>query len=580
MFLCSTFLLSTNIFAQGSNFRTVGENYFADAVAEAPKEIEAINGAKIMALNAIFDSLQKDALFKDLFLKNPPISINFEVKKIERTLSGAYKASVTVKVDEESIRILYNGAYFQTVNNLLDKTELDLTQIEKTLDSAKKLEVNRKLGEAQAAYWQALDQCDAVLSYLSAIDDGSIMSTKDRKKAPELKAVIAGHKKRAQEGVTRLKNSEKLLVEDVELKNLEELIAQAEAETEKAASFLASILKTAANPEQENRSRLIKTRDDILAQIKLLDDAKLSLDRNYSKIPEDRAYLKSRLDLSFQRIARYKTELDSAYRSINLEITDPLIGRAEREAQIKWIFFHNPSDTIAFRMYLPFGLVTASNNTHFEYTARFDFQARLEGCFNFSDNFGLWLKTRLDKTDIPLSTSNTVSMQKNTTWSEEIDAGFYSGLLYGAGFAFDWLRTIDGIEIPKQSAYRLHIGAVDTKTPKNTALLTLSFYTPPEKNFVFFRDFLSFGLEGILRLGNVLNIEGKVYHKVLARNASANLFDSVFAYSLGAGFRLPAPFLWALEYTGTSAEALNGDGSSTGIKNSNAYFRMFLEYAL
>ncbi|OHD76960.1 MAG: hypothetical protein A3J97_03960 [Spirochaetes bacterium RIFOXYC1_FULL_54_7] len=84
---------------------------------------------------------------------------------------------------------------------------------------------------------------------------------------------------------------------------------------------------------------------------------------------------------------------------------------------------------------------------------------------------------------------------------------------------------------------------------------------------------LNFGLDGTLRLGTFAELDAGLSWRARETVAPGGTLDEVFRYSIGAGFRLPKPLLWGIEYAGHAA-ATAGEGTS----RSASYVRLYLEY--
>jgi len=73
----------------------------------------------------------------------------------------------------------------------------------------------------------------------------------------------------------------------------------------------------------------------------------------------------------------------------------------------------------------------------------------------------------------------------------------------------------------------------------------------------------------------VADIEAGV--SMRTRELRENILYNCFRYSIGAGFRIPGPFLWGLEFAG---QAATPSGSPEAEPFTSAYFRFFMEYSL
>jgi hypothetical protein len=195
---------------------------------------------------------------------------------------------------------------------------------------------------------------------------------------------------------------------------------------------------------------------------------------------------------------------------------------------------------------------------------------------SFGDNAGVWLRTTLRKDDAVLALPEGT---KNTGYSQALDLGFYRNALFGLGFGWDWLRRSEGESLERKSVVRAFTGGM-TGLPRTPLWLVVLSWELPYNTDDFagvdgllWYNTLNFGLDGTLRLGSFAELDAGLSWRARQTGVPGGSLDEVFRYSIGAGFRLPKPFLWGIEYAGHSASP-----SGTGPAATASYVRLYLEY--
>lgn len=256
------------------------------------------------------------------------------------------------------------------------------------------------------------------------------------------------------------------------------------------------------------------------------------------------------------------------------EIRNPAIVRARRAQTTRWLLLHEPTRSLALRLYTPFGFDPASNDFALMETNRIEFGMAAEK--TFGDSAGLWLRTTLRKDDAVLAIPEST---KNTGYSQAIDLGFFRNGLFGLGFGWDWLRRSEGESLERKSVIRAFAGGMSGQPRAPLWLAVLSWELPYDTdNFagvdgLLWYNTLNFGLDGTLRLGAFAELDAGLSWRARETVVPNRSLDEVFRYSIGAGFRLPKPFLWGIEYAGHRASPYNSDQAA-----SDSYVRLYLEY--
>ena len=556
-----------------ASFEVQGLDYVIEVTGRGATEAEALNDARLAAVLQAMESLGRDRLFTELFLKNPPVTMSFTALSSEKTLSG-WSVRIRLVVDDESLRLLYNSLYIATVTTILDSAEANLLQAEKLGAEARSSESDGQIGRAMSLYWQAKDASETGLVLLEPIGDAAVVSTSGRKKAPELREVLSAVRITMANGYERIKAAERSLADDRELSSVIAALSEIEDLLFEVDEWIQSISPLVSQAEQQTREALIALRDQLDIRYKSLADARLVLSRLEKLVPRSNELLGNRMDIARRKIDRNASYLSSSSKTVDREIRHPAIVRAKRAQTARWILFHEPTRSLSFRLYSPFGLDPESNDFSPMETNRMEFGLAAEKAFG--DASGLWLRTTLHKDDAILALPEGT---KNTGYSQAIDLGFYGKGLIGLGFGWDWLRRSDGESLQRKSVLRAFAGSMVGQPRAPLWLAVLSWELPYDTgefagvDGLLWYNTLNFGLDGTLRLGSFAELDAGLSWRARETVVTGGSLDEVFRYAIGAGFRLPKPLLWGIEYAGHTASA-----SGTDQTVSDSYVRLYLEY--
>ncbi len=425
-----------------ASFVAEGPNYVVEASGRGASEADAQNDALRSAIAVLMESLAKDKLYADLFLKNPPLTMSWKKLSSEKGMLD-WSVRLRLVIDDESLRILYNVTYVSTVANLLDSAEARLAEAETLSAEARTAETNGQLGKAMGLYWQARDAADAGIEVLRDIGDAAIFSALTKKKAPELREVLAALRGSAVSGYERIRQAERSLIEDEELSSALATLAAIDDDVASVELWAESLPARVARVETTPRAELVALSDDMETRQRLLSDSRLALSRVEGAVPKAKEIARARMDVLRKRIDRTASYLAKARQAVDREIRSPAIVRAKRAQNIRWIFLHEPSGALAFRFYTPFGLDPAAKDISFLDTGLFEFGLRAEGAFG--GERGIWIASTLEKDDAALAaTAPGGGAAKNTGYGQSIDLGFYGRGTFGLGFSWAWLRRGDG----------------------------------------------------------------------------------------------------------------------------------------
>jgi hypothetical protein len=556
-----------------ASFEAQGLDYVIEVTGRGATEVEALNDARLAAILQAMESLGRDRLFTELFLKNPPVTMSFKPLSSEKTLSG-WSVRIRLVVDDESLRLLYNSLYISTVTTILDSAEANLLQAEKLGAEARSAETEGQIGRAMSLYWQARDASETGLGLLEPIGDAAVVSTSGRKKAPELREVLTAVRTTMANGYDRIKSAERSLADDKELASVVDALSGIEEMLFEVDDWMKSISPLVSQVEQQTKEALIALRDQLDIRHKTLTDSRLVLSRLEKLVPKSNELLGNRIDIARRKIDRNASYLASSRKTVDREIRNPAIVRAKRAQTTRWLLLHEPTRSLSLRLYSPFGLDPGSNDFSFMETNRIEFGLAAEKAFG--DSSGLWLRTTLRKDDAVLALP---AGTKNTGYSQAIDLGFFGKGLIGLGYGWDWLRRSDGESLQRKSVLRAFAGGMTGQPRTPLWLAVLSWELPYDTDEfdgvdgLLWSNTLNFGLDGTLRLGSFAELDAGLSWRARQTVASEGSLDEVFRYSIGAGFRLPKPLLWGVEYAGHSASA-----SSSEKTVAASYVRLYLEY--
>jgi hypothetical protein len=558
-------------------FSTEGGEYLSTATATGQSAQEAESNAREAALHGLFAALGKDGLFAEVFTASPPIDLTFQLLRSARD-GTAYKDTVRLKVDDESISIIQQGPYLATAIGLLDKAEALSSEAEARKAEAAKAEANGDLGSALSQYGQAVDACRSSLSLIDPVADPSVFSSKGKRTAPEIKKGLASLLSEAQAGADRAQKAEAALEADAIGAAASKVADQALAEADKSQALLDEIKGVLGDLSASNAEKLSSIRDRIAGERRYVADSAAALKRAQASLPKEGEGVASiQLDFARRRLATSDGSLAAAYRSVDQEIRDPASARAARAEAIRWALLHHPREYVSARAYLPFAIETGEGGLVSE---NWGFRLGLEGAFPMGSG-GVWARTRLDAERTDIDTDDPIGDQQSLTQS--FDFGFWGKSLVFAGYRWDWLRHVDEVPYPKTGAIELGVGGVyghdDSGQSFRRAdwLFALSYELPYASSEFRLWNVANLGVDAQFRLGDLALVEASVAKRL--DQIADDQYVSVFIWSLGLGLRLPPPFTVGAEFYGTSGR-LDDGGLGEALDLSGGRFRFYLQYSL
>lgn len=566
-------LLPLRLQAQNADasFSIDGSNYEATALGRGSSEAAAVNAARMSAIHTLMRALDKDRLFEELLYRNPPIYMTFQT--LESRQDGRdWLARVRFQVDAESIRILYNTNYLAAVISLLDQAENHHTEADSGLALARAAETQSDLAQALTLYWQANDSAAAGLRLLEPIEDASIFSSSGKRKAADLREMLTTTVTSAQTGIGRIRAAEQKLSKSEALASTLQLLEEIENRNGQRDQWISSTTPQLNRVEGQNAGSLAALRSALDMQLNGLQDDRTALGRIRTAIGKEYSLEQSRISIAGNTIDRQAKFLREARRLVDREIRDPAIARAKRRQAARALLLKNPERFLGLRFYLPFGLDPRADGFVLSNTGLYEFDISSE--FKLGQNSGIWLQSQLKKDDTILA-SQATGQEKDTAWTQQFSLGFFGRSLLGLGIGWDWYRASNGTELAKRLAPRLVFGGFTSQYSLPAWLLAFSWELPHTDTGDFLLlNYLNLAAEAQLRFASRAELQALLALRL--REDSRGDFHNQLHYSLGAGFRLPPPFLWGLEFQGLVSKPA---GRPEAAWSSPMAFRLFVEYS-
>ncbi|MFP4365060.1 MAG: C40 family peptidase [Spirochaetia bacterium] len=209
-----------------------------------------------------------------------------------------------------------------------------------------------------------------------------------------------------------------------------------------------------------------------------------------------------------------------------------------------WVFLHEPGNNFYLQFDFP---VEINTITGFDFIRNPVSELGVQAAFDF----GLWTRT-----DVQFSSRYLGSDLSNSAISQELSVGVHGDYLIGAGFLWDWHRTIDnaGAVFP-ESALLLHFGKIDQRRGDPWMLLTAQYRLPLITSQFVFPHHFNIGLDFQIRPLELLSLHtgfsSRTFQGAVCadREACADSLYYQFSLYAGAAVYYPGPFGWGITYT-------------------------------
>lgn len=542
----------------------------AEGRGSGPTQAEAVEAAKIAAVNVLVrDVLKRDAVYRDLFITEALKNATVRVLEATQNSAKKWEARAAVSVDEGIAEALYFGRYSTTVGALLDQAEAAAGELEVLLAEAGDRESNGDLSGAENAFRRAESKADEALRYLGPVEDAFFFSSTGNRKAPELKAVIDSRRTSAKTGIARIKASQERLAVAEAYQGVLETLDSIDAELARIGIVVDELYPISSAPASYESASLRAAADRAKTAIESLDRRKSMLRDRARDLGEEMRYPRERAALAADRIDALTRSLRSASSAIGRE----LFRRSGPVKAALWLADHDPLGYGSVGLMLPIGVRPTDGGPEAVFPP-ISFDARAEGAFAVGSG-GFWCRTMLRA-----DTERIVDDSPSQFLAQSVDAGFYGGVLVGAGFRWEWLRGGDGAPSPLSSV-AVTIGAAGNDLGGRRTvplwLASLVWELPDWNDFSLARG-LNLSLETVLRPSTWIRLDGSLTTRT--REAEADDYAALAAAAVGFGFRLPVlkPLFWRLGWEGALRAPADDSGVDWGDAEASGAFRFGMEY--
>jgi len=561
--------------------------------ATAPTVEEAERLAKAAALQRCFREIGKDALFQSLFISSWPDAIAVEARRAEKAKEGGMTVLLRVRVDGNAV-IMTETQYRNTATDLLNRGEKLVGELEKSLADATADETNLQIAQALTEYRNARSRIREIGVLLKAMGDESQVSESGKSLAA-LRQTVKALEERVSAGMDRIESIEKKTEKDAATEEMADALELLSAEIEKIGLDVEK--QEALSPFYDlPRAQLepivigLKNGQD---KMKLVTE-KLAFMKG--KVPADRVLMEQKVQMALADAAELEAKLKSLKEAADLELRNPRLARQESArfwsevgkgslGALSYAFLHKPADVVSLRYDLPF----AWDGEHaIGGTMEQDFRLQAEGAFPF----GFWIRGQLANSETALvSDAATGSRAVNTALYSEADLGYFRGILFAAGFGWDWTHGIIPAgstvsqKTAKESYVRVMLGGANQEGTRIDWLLSLKYRFPLFADPFLVPYHFNVGLDYMLRAADILLLEAGVSTGCLQDTAVETVSlikpeDLTYAFSwrFAVALRVPGPFAWGIMHQGELLAPLDSLGN---LGTGNGYvgeWGLFAEY--
>lgn len=545
------------IFATISTFAQTQGVYSATGQGKGDTKEAATEAAKLDAINTlVFTILRRDSLYRDLFAQEALRDGRILKQDYQKTPRGSWQATIRIEIDEGLAEALYVGKYSTTVTNLLDQAEAELPFIESLLQQAGQAESQGNLGSAETYFTRAQIQTETVLRYLNPVEDTYYFSSQGKRKAPEIKIILASYKDSSTTGIERVRKAQsqlKIAQSTQQMLTIYDQIEQALLPIERSRDTLSQM---AASPRAYTAEQLTSAQWQCHEQQKALAVQNSQFNRASEGLElkdpgETESYVAKRKAL----LEIHLKSLEQQLSSINSSISRELLWRSAPISALRWAVNHEPAQYVSFGMQLPGGLQPSDEGPKVV-SMPLRLQAAAEGAIAFNNNSGLWGRSHI-QTGSEYAFHNTRSPVQ-----QEIALGFYKSNLFGLGLRWDWYREGEKPITAVEAVWGIPGTGLGRRRPHPLWITALSWEIPRETQHVL--AYVNGGLESILKpnsyIGFTLQLASRIRH-----NSGFNAPAWVGSAALASQFRLPVlrPFRWTIGWEG----ALSSPITDMGIKS-------------
>ncbi len=545
----------------------------ASGTGSGPAKESAVEDAKLDAANTlVFKVLQRDAVFRDLFIPEAFNNDWFRSITAERDQAGTWSATAEIAVDDSLIEALYVGRYSTTVTALLDAAETALSEAEALIASGGQAESNADLIGAETAYAQAEAKIGEILRYLGPVTDARYFSSLGKRKAPELKALAEAFRGSALAGSERIKASRGRLEADSQSDAVLAILETTANEIEALAALADELYPVAAAPRSYQETHLRSSRDRVRQAHSALEQRLARVEAAVADLPAEKQYPRLQAGLLTDRMQDIRQRLQAIEKAVSREIA----RRSPPARTAVWVLNHPPQDHFALGVTVPCASQTGDGETRLLRLPPVA-EGRAEAAFPVGSG-GLWFRSLVRLGD------ESILDEADFTLTQGVEAGFYGRRLWGLGFRWDWLRQDaagDGQDTVGAVSLLFGVPGSGLGDQRPVPLWVNAFsWEIPGPGASFPVRTLNLGVSSLLRPSPWIRIG--VDAATRTRSVGTTVENYRWVGSLGAAFafRLPVlrPLLWSLRWEGaSSAPIVDQEVDFEAVAGENA-FRLAVEY--
>ncbi len=589
--------LSAGGFAQSmSSFFQDADGYHGFGSAQATSSEGALRLARAAAIGQVFDSIEKDQLFRDLFIADWPEQIEQEILSRSETGDGTFTAEVTVLIPVEPVN-LTERSYEAQVTQLLDSAFSLLNGAQQKISDATAAENNLNNAEALALFNGARRDLRSAEVVLEPIGNTSVLSGAGMT-ASTIRQLHAAAVEQVDEGISRLNTIRESQIQDSGLKRTSESIQILADEVTDILAFTDELQPLSPFydlPTDQLESYLSEVRSridrlDVLGE--RLESIRASLGNDAALLLQDVSIAMDDAEYSRRTLNRFADEL-------RLEISNPRLQRQEAARAwaefgrslldgIGWFFLHDPLGVVSLRYNLPFVLNPGQGAS---IRNGFEGHLRVEGALN-RQGLGIWLRTNARFAG---DTVNDGAQDVGfSSFSQSVDAGLIGDVLLGVGFEWDWVREVrvGDSSLPGRPLNRImvHLGAVPDEALRPDFLATLSYQLPfgtPPFGALYY---INAGLDARLMIADILTLDAGFRSRWFQSDAwvigdpvpeGADIYDYL-AYEIGwgfsAGLSLPPPLTFGVGIRGDYYGRFDDQGLVGQLVTDHFGFHFYVGY--
>ncbi len=566
-----------DLFARGFYADTAG--YHAVGRFSSGDREEALRLAKARAIGRVFQEIEKDVLFQEVFLTQWPEFIEVEYSDVKEEADG-YTARVRVLIDRNAVSLAEPNYQAAAILHLNQADEV-LVQAEAGLREGASQESNLQLARAGRSYKATLDLCRRAEGLLKDLANVTLRSDSG-KNLKVLQNQRLSLEQEAGSALDRLDKAERETAKDQINQEWEQTFLLLSQEIEHIEDVVRD--HSPLEPFYDlPREQLEAIRIELQGAVARGDEVTENLTLMQERLPEDARLMREKTAFAMTDLDTLHKRLRQMMSEVELELRDPRMARQDRakeaaaaretlEAVVTYAFLHEPGEYLSLRYVLPFEVSLLGT---LETPGKFEFRIMGEGLFPV----GVWVRGLFFKEDLPVD-SGTL----NRSLSSEAAVGFYSdATLYGIGIGWDWATWVDDEPAVREVYTKFFIGGVNGAYNRADWVLSFRYYFPAFLEPLVPVYLVNLGIDGLLRLERILLLEAHLATgavQSLPASSGVDLKNRLrycFDWRVSVALRLPPPFSWGFFHHGLLTAPLDSD-YSPGASRYDGFWGFFAEY--